>query len=135
MVPVKESAFAIELTPKQSSRVAAALRVFLIVPRTFRYLVGAKHAIGACIAGLAWSPLEVRNVSQDHQETQHKITKVASITVPVLHLYDNRKRVRMEGWRQRRLSLKAKTPVGKTKTTLTVTGLLMEGVTRHGFNL
>jgi hypothetical protein len=35
----------------------------------------------------------------------------------------------MEGWRQRRLGSKAKKlPGGKSKTNLTLTGLLMEGL-------
>ena len=38
----------------------------------------------------------------------------------------------MEGWRQRRLGSKAKNPHSKNKTILTLTGLLMEGVTLSG---
>jgi hypothetical protein len=34
----------------------------------------------------------------------------------------------MEGWRQRRLGSKAKDPQSKNKTVLTLTGLLMEGL-------
>ena len=37
-------------------------------------------------------------------------------------------RLRMEGWRQRRLGSKARIHKRKNKTVLTLTGLLMEGV-------
>jgi hypothetical protein len=41
------------------------------------------------------------------------------------------KRVRMEGWRQRRLGSKTRNSQGgRRKTDLTLTGLLMEGVDR-----
>jgi hypothetical protein len=40
-------------------------------------------------------------------------------------------KVRMEGWRQRRLGSEPKTHLRKTKTVLTSTGLLMEGVGPH----
>jgi len=63
-------------------------------------------------------------------EVDYQVAAPAETRTPTMHRAKiAHKRVRMEGWRQRRLGSKTKNSQGgRRKTDLTLTGLLMEGV-------
>jgi hypothetical protein len=66
-------------------------------------------------------------------EVDYQVAAPAEMRTPNLHRANiAHKRVRMEGWRQRRLGSKEdhSTTKGNYKTYLTLTGLLMEGLSR-----
>src|SRR6266404_6005085 len=64
-------------------------------------------------------------------KVDYQVAAPAEMRTPNLHRAKiAQQRVRMEGWRQRRPSSKTRNPQeGKRKADLTLTGLLMEGLT------
>jgi hypothetical protein len=66
---------------------------------------------------------------KDGSEVDNQVAAPTELSTPTLQrarIAHNR--LRMEGWRQRRLGSKERIQVSKNKTVLTLTGLLMEGV-------
>ena len=62
-------------------------------------------------------------------EVDYQVAAPAEMRTPNLHRAKiAQQRVRMEGWRQRRLGSNERPLARKNKTDLTLTGLLMEGL-------
>jgi hypothetical protein len=68
-------------------------------------------------------------------KVDYQVAAPAEMRTPNLHRAKiAHKRVRMEGWRQRRLGSNARNPQeGRRKTDLTHSGLLMEGMLSFSF--
>src|ERR1700738_5084523 len=73
-------------------------------------------------------------VEERGAEVDYQVAAPAEMRTPNLHRAKiAHKRVRMEGWRQRRLGSKTRNSQGgRRKTDLTLTGLLMEGLSQFG---
>ena len=79
----------------------------------------------------SWGPTLTESVGE---EVDSQVAAPTETRTPNLHRANiAHKRVRMEGWRQRRLGSKEdhSTTKGNYKTDLTLTGLLMEGFGRR----
>ena len=79
----------------------------------------------------SWGPTPTETVGT---EVDYQVAAPTETSTPNLHRAKiAHKRVRMEGWRQRRLGSKEdhSTTKGNYKTDLTLTGLLMEGPGRQ----